>query len=155
MQAILNRLGRDGIAGAAIVVTGLFGFLLVRDYPVGDLSEFGPGFVPWITTIGMALLGAVMVVQALQRHATETIKLAVNRSLVVIPAGMALFALGLEPLGIAFASTLSVFVSSFASNESRLTERILLAVGLAALVTLVFSYGLGMTMPRWPWFMRP
>ena len=90
-----------------------------------------------------------------RRHATETIKLTVDRSLIVIPAGMALFALGLEPLGIASASALSVFVSSFASNESRLTERILLALGLAALVTLVFSYGLGMTMPRWPWFMRP
>ena len=155
MQAILNRLGRDGIAGAAIVITGLFGFLLVRDYPVGDLSEFGPGFVPWVTTLGMALLGAIMVFQALQKHSTEKIALVINRPLIVIPVGMALFAIGLEPLGIAVASALSVFVSSLASSESRLKERILVSVGLAILVTLVFSYGLGMTMPRWPWFMRP
>jgi hypothetical protein len=44
-----------------------------------------------------------------------------------------------------------VLVTSFASPDANLRERILLAVGLAALVTIIFGYGLGMTMPLWPW----
>jgi hypothetical protein len=154
MHAILNRLGRDGIGGAAVMLIGIIGLFLVRDYPVGTLSEFGSGFVPWVTTLGMAFLGAAMVFKAWQTPSGETIRPEIGRPLIVIPLGMACFAFGLEPLGLAVASAVSVFVSSFASRESGVVERILIALGLATLVTAIFSYGLGMTMPRWPWFMQ-
>lgn len=155
VSRILNRLGHEGIGGAAVMLTGLLGFGLVYDYPVGSLSEFGVGFVPWVTTIGMTILGAIMVFRAWQANTPEEIRPRLGRPLIVISIGMAIFAFGLERLGLFLASALSVFISSLASGESPLLERILVSIGLATLVTLIFGYGLGMTMPLWPWFLGP
>jgi hypothetical protein len=155
IQSVLNRLGREGIGGAAVTLIGLLGFWIVRDYPVGDLSEFGVGFMPWVCTVGMAILGAVIVLRALKANNTDEIHPALGRPLMVIVAGMAIFAFALDPLGLFTSAVLSVFVSSLASGESSLRERILVSFGLATLVTLLFGYGLGMSMPLWPWFMRP
>ncbi len=154
MDSIFARLGRDGIAGSAIAIGGLIGFVIVRDYHVGSLSEFGPGFMPWVATIGMMVLGGAMVVRALAVGSGEPIAIVVGRPLIVVPLGMALFAYGLDPLGFAMASALAVFVTSLASPESSLAERLLASLVLAGLVTLIFGYGLSMTMPLWPVFIR-
>jgi Tripartite tricarboxylate transporter TctB family len=155
MDAALSRLGREGIAGVAVLLTGLIGWFCVRDYPLRELSDFGPGFVPWVTTIGMAILGAAMVVRALASGTHEDIRPTLGRPLLFVPSGMAIFAFCLDTVGLFVTSALSVFVTTFASPESSLRERVAIALALAALVTIVFGYALGMTMPRWPVFLRP
>jgi hypothetical protein len=155
MSAVLSRLGREGIGGVAVLLTGLVGWFFVREYPLRELSDFGPGFVPWATTIGMALLGAAMIVRALANGSHETIRPSVGRPLLFVPLGMAVFACGLDTLGLFLTAALSVFVTTFASPESSLRERVATALALAALVTVVFGYLLGMTMPLWPEFLRP
>lgn len=154
MNAIFSRLGQDGTAGAAIALGGLIGFIIVRDYPVGSLSEFGPGFMPWVATIGMMGLGAAMVLRAVVPGVRIDFTIVVGRPVILVPLGMATFALGLDPFGLALSSALAVLVTSFASMESRLTERLVASVVLAALITLVFGYGLSMTVPLWPAFVR-
>jgi hypothetical protein len=154
MDGLIARLGRDGIAGTAIAIGGLIGFWIVRDYPVGSLAEFGPGFMPWVGTIGMAILGLAMVARALVGGGGEIVPVTVGRPVIVVPAGMAIFAFGLEPLGFMLASALAVFVTSLAAKESSVIERIAVSVGLAVLVTGIFGFGLKMTMPLAPWFLR-
>ena len=154
VNAIFSRLGQDGTAGAAISLGGLIGFILVRDYPVGTLSDFGPGFMPWVATIGMMALGSAMVLRALASGVRINFTIVVGRPLLLVPLGMAVFALGLDAFGLALSSALAVLVTSFASMESRLIERFVAAVVLAAMITLVFGYGLSMTVPLWPWFLR-
>lgn len=154
MYAISARLGRDGIAGCAVCVLGLVGFLIVRDYPVGTLSEFGPGFVPWVATLGMIALGAVMAVRAVAVGGGERLEIRIGRPLIVVPLGMTIFAFGLSPLGFSLSAALAVFVTSLAAPGTRFTERLLAAIFLSALVTLIFGYGLSMTMPLWPAFLR-
>jgi ABC-type transport system involved in cytochrome c biogenesis permease subunit len=153
MRAIFSRLGREGTAGAFIVVVGAIFWLIVRDYPRGELSEFGPGLVPWFASIVMLLLGAAMLVRALITPNYDAAP-ALGRPLFVIPLGMALFAFGLDTLGLFSASALGVFVTTFATQESSLKERVLAALALAGMVTLVFGYALSMTMPIWPVFLR-
>ena len=155
MTSLFSRLGQDGTAGAAIALGGAVGFLLVRDYPVGSLSDFGPGFMPWVATIGMTILGGIMLARALLAPVRFGFTIVVGRPLVLVPLGMASFALGLEPLGLALASALAVLVTSFASLESSLKERLAAAAVLAALITLVFGYGLGMSVPLAPALFRP
>lgn len=150
MRALADRFGRDGFAGLFVLLAGLVVLLLVRDYPRGRLSEFGPGMVPFAGSIGMILLGAAMLLRARRSDAAEPLATGFGRPLFLIPLGMAIFAFGLNTLGLALVSALAVFVASFASPEPRLFERVLVALGLAALVTLVFGYGLAMTMPLWP-----
>jgi hypothetical protein len=150
MHAILARLGREGLAGIFVVAIGLLLYLLVRDYPRGRISEFGPGFVPWAASIGLMLLGAAMLVRAWAGPG-EKADLAVRPAVMLLPVGMGIFAFGVESIGLAFTAAVGVLVASFASAESGLKERLLLSLGLAALVTLIFGYALGMTMPLWPW----
>lgn len=154
MHNLIARLGRDGIAGTAIAIGGLIGFWLVRDYPIGSLAEFGPGFMPWVGTIGMILLGLAMVARALIGGGGELPPITVGWSVIVVPAGMAIFALSLEPLGFALASALAVFVTSLAAKDSGMIERLVVSVGLAIFVTGIFGYALKMTMPLAPWFLR-
>jgi Tripartite tricarboxylate transporter TctB family len=149
MPAILARLGREGVAGAFIVALGLLLYLLVHDYPRGRISEFGPGFVPWAASIGLMLLGAAMLVRGWVGEG-EKLDLAMRPAVLLLPLGMALFAFGIERIGLALTAVGSVLVASFASREPNVTERIALALGLAALVTLIFGYALGLTMPLWP-----
>ena len=150
MHAMMARLGREGLAGAFVVAIGLLLYLLVRDYPRGRISEFGPGFVPWAASIGLMLLGAAMLARA-WADPGEKADLAMRPAVMLLPAGMAVFAFGIESIGLAFTAAAGVLVASFASAESPLKERLLLSLGLAALVTLIFGYALGMTMPLWPW----
>jgi putative tricarboxylic transport membrane protein len=150
MHAILARLGREGLAGAFVVAIGLLLYLLVYDYPRGRISEFGPGFVPWAASIGLMLLGAAMLARGWIRPG-EKADLAVRPAVMLLPVGMAIFAFGIESVGLALTAAVGVLVASFASRESRLQERLLLSLGLAALVTIIFGYALGMTMPLWPW----
>jgi hypothetical protein len=150
MHAILARLGREGLAGAFVVAIGLLLYLLVYNYPRGRISEFGPGFVPWAASIGLMLLGAAMLARA-WIGPSEKADLAMRPAVMLLPVGMAIFAFGVETFGLALTAAIGVLVASFASQEASLRERILLAVGLAALVTIIFGYALGMTMPLWPW----
>jgi len=155
MTSLFSRLGQDGTAGAAIALGGAVGFLLVRDYPVGSLSDFGPGFMPWVATIGMMILGGIMLTRALAAPVRFSFTMVVGRPVILVPLGMASFALLLAPLGLALASALAVLITSFASLESSLKERLAAAGALAALITLVFGYGLGMSVPLWPLGLRP
>jgi hypothetical protein len=154
MHVIFTRLGQDGLAGLAVALGGLIGFWIVRDYPLGSLSDFGPGFMPWVATIGMMGLGAAMMARALASGVRTGFRIDAGRALILVPLGMTIFALTLDPLGLALSSALAVLVTSFASRESRLAERLIAAVVLAALITLVFGYGLSMSAPLWPVFLR-
>ena len=154
-RAIAARLGRDGAAGVFVVATGAVLWLIVRNYPRGELSQFGPGYLPWIASIGMILLGTAIIASAYLSSNNSHEEQTVSRSVLIVPMGMLVFAFGLEVLGLFVTSVLSVFVTTFASRESTLTERVLLALALATLVTIVFGYGIGMTVPLAPPFLRP
>ncbi len=64
------------------------------------------------------------------------------------------FGLLLRPAGLIVALFVLICVSSFGSHEFKLRDVLLLSVGLSLLVLGVFIYGLNMTIPVWPSFMR-
>jgi hypothetical protein len=153
LRAIAARLGREGAAGVFVLVIGAVLWSVVRHYPRGDLAQFGPGYLPWAASIGMMLLGAALVAGAyLSRNTHEAQTL--GRAVLIVPLGMAVFALGLDALGLFVTSAVGVFVTTFASPESSMRERVVLALALATLVTIVFGYGVGMTVPLKPPFLR-
>jgi hypothetical protein len=154
MRALAARLSREGLAGAFVLASGVLLWVLAEGYPRGDLSEIGPGFMPWVASIGLIGLGAVMLAQA-ARAGHRDDAAAIGRAAAIVPAGMAIFAFGLEGLGLFATAAIGVFVTTFASRESTLPERVCIALVLATLVTLVFGYGLSMSLPLWPAWVRP
>lgn len=154
IRTIATRLGRDGVAGAFVVTCGVVLWFIVRNDPRGELADIGPGFVPWVASFALMFLGAIMVLRAFSVPQYDSAPV-IGWGVVAVPVAMAVFAYGLEPLGLFVASALGVFITSLAARESTYLGRIILALILGAAVTLVFGYGLGMTMPLWPEFLRP
>lgn len=154
VRTITTRLGPDGLAGAFVLVTGLLLWFITRDYPYGELDEIGPGFMPWVASIGLMGLGVVMLGRGVKKAAGGELPV-VGRAVLIVPFAMVIFALGLDRLGLFATATVSVFVASLAAPRTKLLERVAFSIVLAAFATLVFGYGLSMTMPIWPAFLRP
>jgi hypothetical protein len=154
MRRLAARLGRDGSAGAFVIAIGVVLWALVGNYPRGELAEIGPGFVPWVASISLTGLGVLMVARALYLG-SPAMTGAAGRALVIVPVGMAIFAFMLAPFGLFATAALSVFATSFAAQRVRLHERVILALALASLVTLLFGYALSMALPLWPAVLRP
>jgi hypothetical protein len=64
------------------------------------------------------------------------------------------FGLLLRPAGLVVALIALIGISSFGSHKFKARDTVLLAIGLCLLVLAVFIYGLGLTIPVWPAFMR-
>ena len=76
------------------------------------------------------------------------------KPLILVLGAVVAFGLLLRPAGLLVSIAALVIISSLGSDEFRLRDVLLLTVGLAILVLVVFIYGLAMTVPVLPSFMR-
>lgn len=75
-----------------------------------------------------------------------------GRGPLYVVAGTLIFAGTIRPLGLVFASFLSIVVSAAATVEVRWRETILWAAGLTIFCALLFVYGLNLPFSFWPRF---
>ncbi len=142
-------------SGAMFIAFGLFFAGFAQEYDMGTAQRMGPAFFPTILGGLLVVLGAVVAIQGL---AAETIdgdleKFHIGPLAWVLGAVIA-FALLLRPAGLIVALVALIGISSLGSHEFKARDTVLLAVGLCVLVLAVFIYGLGLTIPVWPAFMR-
>ena len=103
----------------------------------------------------MFLLGVIVLIEGLAvEHADGKIEPFNFKALVLVLGAVIAFGLLLRPAGLIVALFVLIGVSAFGSHEFKLRDIILLSVGLSLLVYGVFIYGLNMTIPVWPSFMR-
>ena len=118
-------------------------------YPIGTAVRMGPGYFPlWVGGL-VALLGALLLLQALRFEGPPLPRLH-WRPLILILAGGVAFGYLLKPLGLVLATAVLVVVSAFGGHEFRWREAILLAIALAVFAIGVFVYALGLPFPLWP-----
>jgi len=144
-----NKDYRDIFGGLCLIVVGLFAAQhAYQRYDMGELQRMGPGYFPVSLGVLLAILGVFVLVPALFRQGTS-VKIE-WKSLIWVFASILVFAFLLNPLGLIFATAISVVGSTLASD---LTWRVrLILAGCVALITyLIFSFGLGMVLPVWPW----
>ena len=92
----------------------------------------------------LAALVVLLVTVAIARGA--------DRGPLYIVAGTLIFAGTIRPLGLVFASFISIVVSAAATVEIRWREAILWAAGLTIFCALLFVYGLNLPFSFWPRF---
>ena len=143
-----NRDTRDLIGGIALIAIGVFAALHARQYELGELQRMGPGYFPTALGILLAVLGVLVAVPALFREGTS-IKIE-WKSLLWVMVSILVFAVLLNHLGMIFTSVLAVIASSMAS-DIKWKARLILSGCIAAITYLIFSFGLGMVIPVWPW----
>jgi hypothetical protein len=126
------------IGGALSVAFGIFVLAIASHYPMGSLLRMGPGFFPCIIAVLIVLLGLALFVSGLRaRLDASTLKIQ-WRSVLAIAAGVILFAVSLERIGLVPATLALVLVSSLAEPRWRPRRAGLLAVIVTVLVYLLF-----------------
>lgn len=142
---------KDIIGGAVLIGIGSFAALYAgARYSLGTVTQMGPGMFP--TALGglLIVLGVLILVPAVVR-AGEVPTFEVLPFLSVI-VGIAGFAMAIEPLGLIPAIVILSIVSTVADPRIGLFQSLLIAAGLALMCSVIFRYGLGISLQlaRWP-----
>lgn len=142
-------------SGVMFAVFGLFFVVFARQYDMGTAARMGPAFFPTMLGGLLLLLGIGIALRGILAD-TQDGKVARFhfKPLLFVLGAVVAFGLLLRPAGLLVALASLVVISSLGSDEFRLRDVLLLTVGLGVLVLAVFIYGLGMTVPVLPAFLR-
>ena len=137
------------------VAFGAFFVAWAQQYDMGTAARMGPAFFPTMLGGIMFVLGVIVTIEGLAvEHADGKIDAFNFRALGLVLGSVVAFGLLLRPAGLIVALFVLICVSSFGGHEFKLRDVLLLSVGMSLLVLGVFIYGLSMTIPVWPAFMR-
>ncbi len=140
------RNNRDFWAGAMLIATGALSVIVARNYAFGTSLRMGPGYFPSVLGGLLILFGLYLVAQGLRSNE----KIEGNwslRALVVLPLSLVMFGLLMEYAGFVPALMVLIVGSAAAGSEFKLTEVLMLAVGLTAFAVALFIYALGLPYP--------
>jgi hypothetical protein len=145
------RNNKDFWSGVMFVVIGGGAMIGARDYPFGSTLRMGPGYLP-------TLLGGILIAFGIYiggRGLLKAENMDTNwswRALIIMPLAMALFGVLMNHAGFIPALMAVIIVSATASHESRWVEVLLISIGLTALCSAVFIWGLGLPFPLFKGF---
>lgn len=149
------RDAKDFWSGVMFAAFGLFFLFFAQQYGMGTAARMGPAYFPTVLGGLLLLLGVLIAIRSLS---AKSIRSKVDRfhfrPLGLVLGAVVAFGLLLRPTGLLVSIAALVLISSLGSHEFKLRDVLLLSVGMAALVLLVFIYGLGMTVPVLPVFLR-
>jgi putative tricarboxylic transport membrane protein len=143
------RVSADFLTGVLFVALGTFAILYGSRYPVGTAARMGPGYFPLLASIGLILIGCILIGRTLLQE-TEAVGAVALRPALLVLVGTLGFGLLVERIGVILAGLLLVFAARLADGEFRLREVSLLAIGLVAFTVAIFRYGLGLPLPVMP-----
>ena len=149
------RDAKDFWSGVMFAAFGMFFIVFAREYDMGTAARMGPAYFPTVLGGLLLLLGIFVAIKGLAARTSDgRVEPFHFRPLLLVLGGVVAFGLLLRPAGLLVALATLVVVSSLGSHEFRLRDVLLLTVGLAVLVVIVFIYGLSMTVPVLPAFLR-
>jgi hypothetical protein len=146
LRAAFNR---DLLAGLMFAAWGLAGLWFGRDLPIGIALRMGPGYVPWLLSWMLFVIGCVIAVKGALVGGEPMTRWNL-RPLVLLPLSLLIFAVLIEPAGLPIAALAVVIMGALAGSEFRLGEVVILGVSLAVCAVGLFVYGLGLPMTVWP-----
>jgi len=142
---------KDVYAGAIFIAIGLAAYFGAQQYDVGSARNMGPGYLPAMMGVVLVILGGFSLANAARLRTPDPIAKSSLEPFVLVVASVIAFALLIDWAGLVVAVVALVFISSLRRLFSHPFEILAIAVGLAVFCVLLFSLGLGMAMPLWPW----
>ena len=140
---------QDYFGGLALIAIGLFALWASRDLPGMRGFAFGPGTAPRGFAIILGGLGVLLTAIGMLTEGPNVERFAI-RGPALIVASIFVFAASIRPLGLVFASFVSIVVSAFATTEVRWLETIIWAAVLTLFCSLLFPWGLNLPLQLWP-----
>lgn len=147
---------KDFWSGVMFVAVGLGFAWGAQEYSLGDSARPGPGYFPLGLGLIMAGLGALIVFKALLAGPRngDPIGAMAWRPLLIIVASVALFGALLPRLGMLLSLPMLVVTTALAGQEFRWGEALVNGVLLTVFSWVIFIWGLSLTIPLLPWFIR-
>jgi putative tricarboxylic transport membrane protein len=143
---------RDVLAGLLFMTVALVGLWVSRDYPIGTALRMSTGYVPRLLLWALLLLGGAILVSGI-RVADAGSDLEPGRAwrpIILVPAALVAFALGLDGFGLVVACALLVGIGSLANRDLRLVDVIGAGLLLTFMTWAIFVWALGLTIRVWP-----
>ncbi|QLH13021.1 tripartite tricarboxylate transporter TctB family protein [Paracoccus pantotrophus] len=136
-----NINARDSLAGIILLILAAFGLYLNSSNPVGTAGRMGPGYMPMVVFICLAVLGAGVLAVGLRGEPQRLARIA-WRELGLIVVALVLFGALLQDFGMAASTVTLVVISGLADREQTLRGIAVLAAFLLFLCWLIFVWGL-------------
>ncbi len=145
----LNR--RDLAFGGLMMLLALFALWVSRNYEMGTADQMSTGYMPWLISVSLLFVGALIAVKALWTGpAIELEPHRWLRPLFGVSAALIVFLFTLERLGLVASSIILVLIAGLASRETRPVELAIWAAVLTAGSVGVFIYVIGLPIGLWP-----
>jgi hypothetical protein len=146
---------KDFWSGVMFIAIGIGFAWGAMNYSFGSSARPGPAYFPFGLGTMLALLGGIVLFKALtiETEGGDRIGAWAWKPLVVILGAVALFGLLLPRLGMIATLPVLIVLSAYAGDEFHIGEALVNAVILTAFSWLIFSKGLGLTIPLWPTFL--
>ena len=138
-----------GLLLIGLAAVGPFGTLNLNS---GLLSSMGPGMMPKITSVGLAMFGSVLIVQSLIADG-PTVQAWNWRGVLFVLGAVLVFAATIRGLGLGVAGPLAVIISSLGDRDTRLIEIIPFALVMTVFSALLFKWLLGLPIPILPFLL--
>ena len=147
---------RDFLSGLMFLVVGIAFAVGATNYSMGSSARPGAGYFPLILSVIMAILGAVVLFKALtiETEGGDPVGDIAWRPLIVIVASIAAFGVTLPWLGMLAAVPVLIVMVSLAGDEFGWKGVIVNSLVLTAFAWFVFVWGLKLTIPLWPSFVK-
>jgi len=136
-------------AGILMVVISVLFLVLSWDLKQGTLFDMGPGHFPRYVAGIAFVIGVILVAKGLRQEAGGLAPFALRPFIFVLGA-VALFSFVIEVLGLAVTAAATVVLASVGSAQIKWKAVALTAVGMSALVCIIFIEVLGLPIPLWP-----
>ncbi|KTR03240.1 hypothetical protein NS365_18840 [Aureimonas ureilytica] len=141
------RSRRDFFAALIFVTVALAFGLESLNYPLGSALRMGPGFIPLVLAVVLALLGVIIGFTGLRKHERIQPSPIPWKGIALVVLALVIFGefgalLGLVP--VVFVGTAIV---ALASARNTILSSLAIAACMSALCWLVFKIGLGITLP--------
>jgi hypothetical protein len=144
-----QRVTRPILSGAFCIAFGGAVVWGALGYRFGTVRAMGPGFAPAVLGGMLVAIGAGLLLTGLRdRTPVPSINL---RPLLLIVGALAAFGLTIGRFGLVPAVFLTVMIAGLAEREANRLMHLLLAVGMLALVYVIFIYFLGLPIPMLRW----
>ena len=130
----------SGPVGGAVLIVAL----IPITYYSTRIGHILPGIAPDIIVAALGAIVVLLLAFLLMRVAP--------RGPIFITAATLIFAVTVRPLGLVFASFVSLMVSGYATDEIRWIEMLIWAAVLTLFCSLLFPWGLNLPLQLWPRF---
>lgn len=148
------RLARDTVGGLFFAAIGLAFVLGSNHLPMGEAARMASGYFPRLLGYCLIFIGLAISIRGTfsEKKSHEIIYRFALKKVLLISTALLAFAFLLEPAGLWIALSVLVFISSFASEQRRIREALILTVVVDLLVTAVFVGAIGLEinlLPAW------